>query len=56
MANDETRLTLRLPSDLMARVKTLAESERRSVNAQLVTLIEAGLALRSPPGSKKGSR
>jgi hypothetical protein len=54
--DDEVRLTVRLPRDVMERVRAAAESERRSVNAQLVTLIEAGLTLRQPAVSEKGRR
>lgn len=39
-AVEETRITLRLPQDLWEWVKQLAEKERRSLNAQLVYLIE----------------
>jgi hypothetical protein len=53
---DEVRRTVRLPRELMDRVKAAAGSERRSVNAQMVVLIEDALAQRQPPVGKKGSR
>ncbi len=42
--DDEVRLTLRLPRDLSERVEAAARADRRSKNAELVTLIEGGLA------------
>src|SRR6266700_930964 len=42
---EETRTTIRLPEDLHVRVRRLAERDRRSVHAQLLVLIERGLAL-----------
>ena len=39
----DTRTTIRLPADLHARVKELAERDRRTVSAEMVWLIERGL-------------
>jgi hypothetical protein len=38
------RITLRLPDDVHARVAARAETERRSLNSQIVHLLEIGLA------------
>ena len=35
---------LRMPSKLRAELKQLAEMRRRSMNAQIVTMLESGLA------------
>lgn len=37
------RFMLRLPGDLRARVKAQAQRNRRSMNAEIVLMIEAGL-------------
>ena len=37
-------LTLRsIPEDVMARLRTLAATERRSLNGEILVLVEAGL-------------
>jgi predicted transcriptional regulator len=38
------KTTIRLPSDLFARLKEAAMRNRRSITAQLVVLLEAALA------------
>ena len=38
------RITLRLPDDVHARVVARAETERRSLNSQIVHLLEIALA------------
>ena len=43
MESNEVRLTLRLPRELSERVDAAASADRRSKNAELVTLIERGL-------------
>jgi Arc-like DNA binding domain len=45
--DDEVRLTLRLPRELSERVEAAARADRRSKNAELVTLIESALASRA---------
>jgi hypothetical protein len=40
------QLTLRLPEDLHARLKNLAETERRSLHAEILKLIEEALVRR----------
>ena len=40
MPNDVARIDLRLPPELHARIAALAAREHRSINAQLVHLIE----------------
>jgi predicted HicB family RNase H-like nuclease len=43
-------LMLRLPPELHAKVKRLADKDRRSLNTMVIILIEAGLAqLDQPP-------
>lgn len=37
------RITLRLPEDVHARVVAQAETDRRSLNSEIVHLIEGGL-------------
>jgi predicted transcriptional regulator len=43
MADDTTRMTIRLPDDLYERLKRAAERERRSAHAQMLAYIERGL-------------
>ncbi|MBT2396488.1 Arc family DNA-binding protein [Streptomyces sp. ISL-100] len=40
---DEVRMTLRLPEDLRDRLRAHAKSERRSLNSELVYMLEVGL-------------
>jgi hypothetical protein len=40
----EARLTLRLPADLALRTGSLAKRDHRSLNGELIWLIERGLA------------
>ncbi|HLU74353.1 MAG TPA: Arc family DNA-binding protein [Nonomuraea sp.] len=42
------RITLRLPDDVHALVVARAETERRSLNSQIVHLLETALADESP--------
>ena len=42
----EARYALRLPDDLYKQIQELADRENRSVNAQIVTLLQDELALR----------
>ncbi|MET8975910.1 Arc family DNA-binding protein [Streptomyces sp. NPDC004539] len=50
----EVRMTLRLPEDLRDRLRAHAKSERRSLNSELVYMLEVGLRAAgvdaSPPG------
>jgi hypothetical protein len=39
--DDEKRITLRLPGDLHARLADLARAERRSLNSEIVHLLES---------------
>ncbi|MQM27656.1 Arc family DNA-binding protein [Glycomyces albidus] len=41
----ETRLTLRLPSDLHARLSARAKASRRSLNAEVVYRLESSLRI-----------
>jgi hypothetical protein len=43
MSREDAQLKLRLPADLKARVEAAAEANKRSVNAQIVSLLEVGL-------------
>jgi predicted transcriptional regulator len=40
------KTTLRIPDDLMARVRAAAAADRRSENAELLVMIEAALDAR----------
>ncbi|MGI5197784.1 Arc family DNA-binding protein [Streptomyces sp. CA-288835] len=40
---NEVRMTLRLPEDLRDRLRDHAKSERRSLNSELVYMLEVGL-------------
>ena len=40
---DEVRMTLRLPEDLRDRLRVHARQERRSLNSELVHMLEVGL-------------
>ena len=40
----EVRTNLRLPEDLYEQVKQLADKELRSINAQMVVLLQSALA------------
>jgi len=37
---DETKITLRIPTPLHKRLVALANAERRSLNAQIVVMLE----------------
>ncbi|MFC5814765.1 toxin-antitoxin system HicB family antitoxin [Nonomuraea harbinensis] len=39
----EVRITLRLPADLHARLTAQAKTDRRSLNAEIVHLLEAAI-------------
>jgi plasmid stability protein len=44
MADAETRLTVRLPADLAAALRTRAAAEQRSLNSEIVVLLRQALA------------
>lgn len=49
---DEVRVTIRLPADLHQMVKNAAVTDRRSLNAEVVTLLEIAMAVvQRPAGS-----
>ena len=51
----ETRMTVRLPAVLAARLREAAARDRRSVHAELLWLLERGLdALDAAPGQVPG--
>ena len=39
--DDDKRITLRLPVELHSLLKKIARQERRSVNAQIIVILEA---------------
>lgn len=45
-------LSVRLPEDLHARIKTAAEADHRSINGEIVWLLEAGLTARGKGGKR----
>lgn len=49
-------INLRLPDDLHERLKELAEQDRRSINNQLVVLIEQELDRRNTGDSKHAEK
>jgi hypothetical protein len=44
MENEEKRTSLRLSGNLYARIAEEARTERRSVNSQIILLLEAALS------------
>lgn len=42
----EEQITLRLSSAMMSAIRDFAEKENRSLNAQIITLLQESLALR----------
>ena len=50
------KVMLRIPEDLLAQAKALADQEERSVNTQLVRLIREALAAYAPQGDTTGGR
>ncbi|NBM15225.1 Arc family DNA-binding protein [Streptomyces sp. GC420] len=44
MTDEEVRMTLRLPRELRDRLRAHAQRERRSLNSELVYMLEAALA------------
>ena len=47
-------LSVRIPDDMRAQLKALAEKERRSMNNLINLLLEEGLAQRAPAPKRKG--
>jgi predicted HicB family RNase H-like nuclease len=50
------RMTVRLPDDLHARVTQSAAKDRRTLNAQMIVLIESALAAREPSAERGSPR
>jgi hypothetical protein len=48
----ESRMTVRLPGDLLTRLRSAAERDRRSVHAEILWLLEHALA-DQPAGSTR---
>lgn len=46
MADKEAKTNLRLPEGLYERIRQLAERERRSINSQMVVMLEEAFAYR----------
>ena len=51
-----TRFTVRMPDDLMERLRQLAERNRRSIHAELLTRLEHGIRAASTDQQEVGSR
>ena len=43
--DNQTRMTIRLPDDIHARLKSAADQNRRSLHAQILRYVELGLSL-----------
>ncbi|MDX6353819.1 MAG: hypothetical protein QOF98_722, partial [Streptomyces sp.] len=58
--DSEKRISLRLPADLHARLATHAQRDRRSLNSEIVHLLEVALSTHvvdaEPPGSESATR
>jgi len=58
--DQEVRITLRLPEDLHAWLAAQAKSARRSLNSEIVHLLEVALGTHvvdaDPPGSESATR
>ena len=48
--------TIRMPAELWAKLETLAARERRSLNAQVVFIVERGVAAAEQERSGEGGR
>lgn len=48
MSRGDLQVMLRLPGDLRARVKAQAQRNRRSMNAEIVLMIEGALEIAKP--------
>ena len=46
MKEEDTRITLRMPPELHKRVKDVASADKRSLNAEVLVLIEEALRAR----------
>lgn len=46
MADKEAKTNLRLPEELYAKIRALAERERRSINQQMVVMLEEAVETR----------
>ena len=53
---DETRMSIRLPDELLARLRRAAERDHRSVHAQMITYIERGLGQDESEDERVGAR
>lgn len=53
MSRGDPQVMLRLPGDLRARVKEQAQRNRRSMNAEIVLMIEAGLRAAAHQGQQE---
>jgi predicted transcriptional regulator len=53
--DNETRMTVRLPDDIHARLRAQAEHDRRSLHAQLLVYVERGLDQDEKDHDRKGS-
>jgi predicted HicB family RNase H-like nuclease len=53
--DDEKRVTLRLPAGLHARLADLARADRRSLNSEIVHLLESAVEAAPPRGGPDSS-
>lgn len=51
---DEVRITLRLPKDLWVDLADQAEDDHRSLNAEIVVLLEQAMKRRKPARKEPG--
>lgn len=47
--SQEVRITIRIPSALHKRIVNAAEEDLRSLNSEIVWLLQRGMAIRKPP-------
>ncbi|GAB3735255.1 Arc family DNA-binding protein [Nocardiopsis nanhaiensis] len=50
--DEDERITLRLPADLHARLADQARHDRRSINSEIVYLLETALGGAGSPGGE----
>lgn len=52
--NKTVAITVRMPESVKDRIYDLAQKERRSINSEIVHLLEASLSAQSPAPKKAG--
>jgi len=53
MAKDDTRTSVTMPPGIYARIRTIADEERRKIAPQIVTLLEEALRAREQKQVRK---